>query len=177
MLLLCGGSSTAQHPRDSWKLKPFDLESHLSHSLTDAPLSRSEREQIYSVLDSVGDAETILSFQFGSIALANDGSQQILVRGTGPFCGATGNCSMWILVRKAGQLRLGLRTLGQLLIVRNSFTQGFRDIAVGLHNSAFIEQYTQYRWDGSAYSQTDCYSTEYPSDGNRHQRPAIVGCR
>lgn len=66
-------------------------------------------------------------------------SQQTLVRGTSPFCGATGNRSLWIVVRQAAQLRLALGTEGQVLIVRNSTTRGFHDIAIGRHDSAYIE--------------------------------------
>ncbi len=40
----------AQHPHDSWKIKPFDLESHLTHTLADAPLTDSERAEISNAL-------------------------------------------------------------------------------------------------------------------------------
>jgi hypothetical protein len=185
---VCTSALMAQHPRNSWRQKPFDLEASLAHTLADAPLTTREREQIYRVLDqnvhhSFSDAEreeerkTIMSFRVGSIALAQDGSQQILVQGTSSFCGATGNCSMWILVRWAGQLRLGLRTLGQLLILRRTSTHGFHNIAIGMHGGAFIGQYRDYRWNGSNYEQVDCYLTEYPADADRPEQPAIVGCR
>ncbi len=118
-----------------------------------------------------------MDFLVGSIALARNRSDEIVVRGTKEFCGATGNCSRWIFVRKNGQLRLALATIGQVLIARGSFNRGLRDIAVGLHGSAFIRQYTQYRWNGTGYKQADCYSTEYPIDRTPNQQPTIVGCR
>jgi len=179
----------AQHPRDDWKLKPFDLEARFTHSLANAPLTSAERDQIYRIVDSdvhnaFSDAQreeerkAIMNFRVGSVALARNGSKQILVRGTDSFCGATGNCSMWIFVRRAAQLRLALGTEGQLLIVRDSFTQGFRDIAIGLHDSAFVEQYTVYGWDRVGYKQVDCYSRITPiSDDTSPRRPFIEGCR
>lgn len=177
----------AQRPRDDWKIKPLDLEALLNHSLADAPLMESERDQIYRIVDedahnSFSNAErgeerkAIMSIRVGFIALSQDGSQQILVRGTRSFCGATGNCSMWIVVRQAAQLRLVLGNEGQRLIVRSSSTRGFRDIAIGLHDSAFEEQYTVFRWDGVQYKQADCYRTEYPATGDGKGRPAILGC-
>jgi len=187
-LLIFGNIAGAQPARDDWKVKPFDLEAHLTHTLADAPLTSIERDQIYRIVDedvhdSFSDAgreeerKVVMSLLVGSIALARDGSQQILVRGTKDFCSPTGNCSLWILVRKAGQFRLALGTEGQVMIVRSSFARGFHDIAIGLHDSAFVEQYTVYGWDGTGYKQADCYSTEYPADADRPVRPEIVGCR
>ena len=63
----------AEHWRDDWKIKPFDLDGHLTHTLAGAPLSISEREQIYNLVSEaihspVGDSETIMNFYLGSIA-------------------------------------------------------------------------------------------------------------
>jgi hypothetical protein len=44
-------------------------------------------------------------------------------------------------------------------------SRGFHDIAIGLHDSAFIEQYAE-----------DCYATQYPIEGARPKQPTIVGC-
>jgi hypothetical protein len=188
IVFLCGTALMAQRPRNDWKIKPFDEESHLNHSLADAPLTSSDRDQINRILDegvhdSLSDAErvderkAIMSFRVGSIALAGDGSQQILVRGTGSFCGASGNCSLWIVIRRAGQLRLALRTEGQRLIVRSDLSRGFREVTIGLHDSAFVEQYTVYHWDGVRYTQVDCYRMEYPAAADRPQRPVVAECR
>jgi hypothetical protein len=135
VVLLCTGALMAQSPRDDWKVKPFDLDAHLNHSLADAPLTSSDRDQIYRIVDqdvhnSFSDAEreeerkAIAYFRVGSITLSQGGSQQVLVRGTSSFCGASGNCSMWIVVRQAAQVRLALGTEGQRLIVRKSVTGG-----------------------------------------------------
>ena len=37
-IVVCASVATAQIQRDSWKLKAFDLDAHLTHSLADAPL-------------------------------------------------------------------------------------------------------------------------------------------
>lgn len=45
-----------------------------------------------------------------------------------------------------GQLRPAVRAIGQLLIVQTSITRRFN---VGMHDSAFVEQYKFYGWDGN----------------------------
>ncbi len=175
-ILLCASAATAQHPRDSWKIKPFDLQPQLSHSLVDAPLTSNEREQIRRSIKRSNEPEADTDFLVGSIALARNGSDEIVVRGTKEFCGATGNCSMWIFVRKNGQLRLALATIGQLLIVQKSVSWGFHNIAIGMQGGAFMEQYKDFRWNGSNYEQINCYLTEYSIDADRSEQPAIKGC-
>jgi hypothetical protein len=167
----------AQHPRDSWKLKPFDLETHLTHTLADAPLTSKEREQMRRSMNGSDQPEPDTDFLVGSIALATDGGDETVVRGTKGFCSPTGNCSMWIFTRKGGQLQLALATIGQLLIVQDSVRRGFHNIAIGMHGSAFIEQYQDYRWNGSKYEKIDCYLREYSADADRSEQPAIVSCR
>jgi hypothetical protein len=175
-ILISGNAATAQHPRDSWKIKPFDLKAQLNHSLGDAPLTSNEREQILRSINDSGQREAATDFLVGSITLAKNQSDEIVVRGTKEFCGAPGNCSMWLFVRKGGQLRIALATIGQLLIVQNSVSQGFHNIAIGMHGSAFIEQYQDYRWNGSKYEQTDCYLTQYSVHADRSEQPTIVEC-
>jgi hypothetical protein len=181
IVFLWTSALVAQHPRDSWKLKPFDLEAHLTHPLADAPLTTGERDQIYRAIESSGadsaDRDAIMDFRVGAISLAKNGSEQILVRGTKYFCGATGNCSMWIFARQAGKLRLVLGTEGQGLIVQATFRRGFRDIAIVLHESATSHLFTDYRWDGVAYKPVDCYETQYPIEGDGPKEPTIVGCQ
>jgi hypothetical protein len=177
ILVLCSSGLMGQHPRDGWKIKPLDFRSHLTHTVADAALTSDEQEQIRRSINSFSDQPVDdKDFLVGSIALARIRSDEIVVRGTKEFCGATGNCSIWIFVRKGGQLRLALATEGQVLIVQNSVSRGLHDMTIGLHDSAFVERYTAYRWNGSNYEQIDCYLTEYPIDSDRSEQPAIVGC-
>ena len=175
-ILLCGSTATGQHPRDSWKIKPIDLKAQLNHSLADAPLTSSEREQILRSINLRDEPEAVADFLVGSIPLGRNRGDEIVVRGTKEFCSPTGNCSMWVFVRKGGQLRLALAAEGQLLIVQNSVSRGFHNIAIGMHGSAFIEQYRDYRWNGGRFEQIDCYLTQYSLDADRSEQPEIVPC-
>ena len=151
--------------RDDWKKleahSDFDL-THLPHSLADAPLSNGERAQIYKVIDDRSFAEdhqreqqeTLLSARVGSIGLAKDGSQQILVE----LSGMSANSPMWIFVRRGDRVQLALETGGVALIMRDSFSHGFRDLATAWHMGSGEYDYTVYRWNGAKYQEVDCYA-------------------
>jgi len=141
-LLLAGmrpGIVVAQDSRDDWQhLRNLaDLEAHLDHSLADAPLTAEDRARIYDVIDDKfihdrfrddqreEERLAVLSARVGSVVLAEDGSEQILVRGPELSCGAAGgNCSIWVFVRQRGTLRPVLATEGNRLIAKNSFPSG-----------------------------------------------------
>lgn len=126
----------AQNSREGWQqLKNrVDFERYLDHSLEDAPLTAEERAQIYTLIDgsSIHDSfrddqreeerRVVLSTRVGLIALAQNDSKQILVRGPLQFCGGTGNCGLWVFMRQPGKARLILEEVGLgLLAGRESF--------------------------------------------------------
>ncbi len=176
--------------RDDWKQwetrsPAFDLDAHLTHSLADAPLTSSERSQIYKVIDDKTthesstdsqreEQETMMSARVGFIGLAEDGSQQVLVKGpeSPDFCGASGNCPIWIFIRRSGRLQLALETGGQVLVLRAAFSQGFRDLATGWHMGAGKEDFSVYRWNGAGYDEVDCYEADINSNP-----PLITDCK
>jgi len=187
LAVLCGGMAAAQSSRDDWKRGSlFDVDEHLTYSLRDAPLTGRERELIYRLIDnqivhdSFTDAQreeernTVMSARVGSIVLADDGSQQVLVEGPRLFCGANSNCSYWIFIRQRGKLQLALAATGAF-IVRNTSSQGFRDVATAWHMSGFEVGFTVYRWNGRKYEQADCYSVKRDRD-DPDKPPVIAGC-
>jgi hypothetical protein len=191
LAVLCGRVAAAQSSRDDWKRlrSSFDLQAHLTHSLADAPLTSEERAQIYGVIDNktIHDSftdeqrdeerETVLSARVGWIVLAEDGSQQVLVQGPTSFCGATGNCSIWVFIRYHGELRPALQAGAGVLIVRKTSSHGFRDVATGWHMSAAEEVFTVYRWNSTKYEQVDCYSAKFdPMNSSAGNLPVITDC-
>lgn len=149
------------------------------YALKDAPVSAGDREEFYQAIgETVRDErDAIMDFRLGFISLTDDKRGDILVQGTKRFCGATGNCTMWVFVRVHGELQLALKKIGQFLIPEKSGDRGFRDIAIGMHDSATSQQYEEYRWNGTLYKRTDCYRTEYQIEGPSGKQPTIVGCR
>ena len=193
-IVVCASVATAQIQCDSWKLKAFDLDAHLTHSLADAPLTSAERAQIYRVIDnqnmrdSYSDAQRdqeramVMSTRVGSVTLAVDGSEQIVAEGPVDFCGAGGQCAIWIFVRQNGQLQLALQATGATFIVRNGSSRGFHDITTATNFSAWDTEYNDYRWNGRKFAQVDCYWTRYPrpnddsGSGSGGQHPVIERC-
>ena len=180
---------SAQGVRDEWRQlhDAFDLEAHLSSSLADANLSDGERSQIYGLIDdktihdSFGDdqrdkeRETVLSARVGLISLADDGSQQIVVRGPALTCGHSWNCSVWIFTREKGGLRLILRAGAGVFIIRKTSTRGFHDIATGWHLNAGKEGFGVYEFDGRQYTQVDCYSASFELN-DQSRPPRLESC-
>jgi len=183
------GAAAAQSSRDDWKRvhSALDLQALLTHSLADAPLTSAERAQIYKVIDdkTIHDSftddqrdeerKTVLSARVGRIGLADDGSQQILVEGPSMFCGATGNCSLWVFNRHDGKLQLVLAAGGGLFFVRQTSRHGYHDVATGWHMSAFEEAYAVYGWNGTKYEQIDCYGVAFDRNSSGGP-PAVTDC-
>jgi hypothetical protein len=191
LLAVLGGiAAPAQRFREDWRHldgSSLDREAHLDHSLGDAPLTSEERAQIYQVIDdkTVHDSftdgqqdeerESVMSARVGSIVLAKDGSQQVVVQGPGLFCGANGNCSIWIFVRRHGSLQLALETGGGAFIVRSTSNHGYRDVATGWHMSSDEERFNVYSWNGIKYQLVDCYTAKFDQE-NRGKPPVIAEC-
>jgi hypothetical protein len=131
--------AAAQFPRNSWKLKPFAPEPPLTHSLADAHLSATEREQIYRAIDNQGihdsftaqqrdeERAIVMSSRVGTIVLARNGSDQIFVEGPPQFCGARTQCFR-IFVRDGDQLHLVFDSSATVFFLHTSLHNGFHDI-------------------------------------------------
>jgi hypothetical protein len=131
--------AAAQLHHNSWKLKPLQLEPHLTHTLADAPLSSTERDQIYRVIDNKGihesftdqqreqERETVMSSRVGTIVLARNGSDQVFVEGPPQLCGARTQC-IRIFVHQGDQLRLVFDSWGTAFYVQTSWHNGLHDI-------------------------------------------------
>jgi hypothetical protein len=171
--------------RDDWKRPSFNLDSHLDHTLANAPFTAEERSRILQIIEKFADGEkqqvdreTLMSARIGAIELGEDGSRQVLVQGPYlAFCGASGNCPMWLFTvdRSNEQFRLALEMEGNAIILRDTFSRGFRDFATSHHMSAYQEYYSVYRWNGARYEQTDCYSATL--DSARSDPAVIADCK
>jgi hypothetical protein len=174
-VLFCATIAAAQHPRDSWKLPAISLEEPLPHSLADAPLSAAEREQVFSALDNRmhDDRKMIMSTRIGLIALATNGSKQILALGP-QTCNGAANFCLSIFVREGGRVHLALNQGGIGLLVARTSHDGFNDITVAGHMSSVDTMYEDYRWDGTVYEAVDCYIRRDDSQG---ATPKISDCQ
>ena len=181
-VFLCVSIAAAQLQRNSWKLKPLQPEPHLSRTLADAPLSGTERDQIYRVIDNKDlhesftdqqreqERETVMSFLVGSIVLARNGNDQVLVEGPLPICGARTQCIL-IFVHQGDELRLVFDASATNFVVQTSSHNGFHDLGTATIWSSWETEYRDYRWNGVRYRQADCYRKNDTAQG-----PVIAEC-
>jgi len=100
----------------------------------------------------------IAETRFEMIDLDGDHTKEIIAQATDSFqCGATGNCSVWILHRELDNYRVILKGITQTFTIQPTRTNGLRDIVLGLHRSATWQKLHLYKFDGSVYRDTACY--------------------
>jgi hypothetical protein len=175
----------AQSSREGWKQlrNRVSFGESLDHSLEDAPVTAEERAQIYTLIDGLirpsftddereEERRIVLSTRVGLIALASNHRKQILVQAPLKFCGATGNCELWIFMRRSGKARLILEEEGLDLVAGEKTSHGFTDLVVPFHNSGSETSFSVYRWDNLAYKRVDCYIAT--SDPTHPEQPAIT---
>ena len=87
-----------------------------------------------------------------SMPLANDRSQQILVKGSGLcLCGAQ-NCHFWIYRKRGDKYELLLTGTGSTKVrAGRTSAKGYRDVISESHASAVETIIRTYRYDGSGY--------------------------
>jgi hypothetical protein len=101
-------------------------------------------------------------FEVKHFDLNADGHDEILLRAKiGSFCGAVGNCDLWVFENARGPLHLLL--LGDHLddetirgAIRQRKTNGYRDLVLATHISAAETAFATYKFDGTKYVHVNC---------------------
>lgn len=97
-------------------------------------------------------------------------------------CSPTGNCPFWILRHERDGYRVILDADStQTFTIQPTRTNGFNDIVLGMHGSAFDSQLTLFKFDGSSYADAGCYHATWgivDKDGTWHdlKEPRITPC-
>lgn len=109
-----------------------------------------------------------------SMQLANDRSQQILVKGSGScLCGAQ-NCYFWIYRRRANKYELLLTGTGSTQVrAGRTSAKGYRDVISESHASAVETIIRTYRYDGSGYRPQSCVNRAYYNDDGQYTKKPI----
>lgn len=123
------------------------------------PVPRAILDQLVTLVndrEDFPDAAALARFvELSRHELNGDGSPEYFVRGTGPFCGASGNCRELVFTRGAnGGYRLLLDASGKALARRTASTNGWRDLAQDGHFSAYETIRDAYQYDGGRYVPT-----------------------
>lgn len=159
------------------------------HSLQNAKLSKKQKEAIATAISAELEDESLsqqrlrrdaLETSVEMVDLNSDGTPEVIAQGVGEDdCSPTGNCSILVFQKVHGRYKLLLRGLGQTFTIQKTNTNGFRDIVVGMHESAFDVGLTNYQYKGGWYHDAACYYATWRIPGTDKQRkdPQITPCQ
>jgi hypothetical protein len=112
---------------------------------------------------------------FRAERLTLDGSPAVAVQPSGrELCGATGNCSFWIVDLRHRRVLLnaiGIRTFAVSSTQRGSMP----DVITGSHASTYEEEDIRWHFRGSSYERGECATvTSANGDGQPYPTPKIA---
>lgn len=120
-------------------------------------------------------ADTRIKF----VDLSGKGSREVIAQanGLGP-CGGTGNCIIWVFQLAPDGVKLLLDSAEkegafEVLIVRPWFTNGYRDIVLGTHDSASDRSIVWYKFSNGGYRRSSCYNSTWMAYGQPLNSPNI----
>ena len=116
------------------------------------------------------------SLRVKRVELAPKDAKVLIVQGNDVcMCGATGNCSFW-LIADGPKLRVVLKAIGiQTFAIQKSVTAGYFDIVLGSHDSAMETDVREFKFDGYRYRLRRCATIDWDDwQGNALPRPHLT---
>lgn len=114
------------------------------------------------------------------IDLDGDRTPEVIAQSSGvETCGAVGNCLFWIFKKTNAGYRSILSDGAQVFSIEDTSTNGFRDVTLGLHDSATESRLFPYRFSNGRYRRRGCYDAEWVRQlgGPTLKRPIITHCK
>ncbi|HEV2134998.1 MAG TPA: hypothetical protein VGR47_12240 [Terracidiphilus sp.] len=115
--------------------------------------------------------------------LNSDGVPEIVAQAVGEDagCSPTGNCPIWVFIKTDPGYRVLLRADSiQTFTIQPTKTNGFRDLVLAMHGSAFDQGLYLYEYSNGKYRNTACYNASWRRRvGDEYQdlkRPDITPC-
>jgi hypothetical protein len=111
--------------------------------------------------------------------LDGDGTPEVIAQSFGmETCGAVGNCLFWIFKKTNVGYQSILNHGAQVFRIEDTNTNGFRDVTLGLHDSATESHLFPYRFSNGMYRQRGCYDAEWVKEpgGPILKTPVITKC-
>jgi hypothetical protein len=97
-----------------------------------------------------------------AVDLSGKGVGEFMAQGVDELCSPTGNCEFWVLRQDGDGYSVLLHsTATQTFTIQPTLTNGFHDIVLGQHGSAFMQGLRLYRFDGSKYRRAACYEANW----------------
>ena len=113
------------------------------------------------------------------VDLDGDGKPEVIAQSWGmETCGATGNCAFWVFKKIDGGYKTILHGGAQVFVVEETITNGFRDITLGLHDSASESELRPYRFSEGKYRKQGCFDASWTKEigGPILKKPIITPC-
>jgi hypothetical protein len=114
------------------------------------------------------------------VDLDGDGTPEVLAQSwADETCGAVGNCLFWIFKKTNTGYQSILNGGAQTFSVEDTNTNGFRDVTLGLHDSAIESRLYLYRFNDGRYRKYGCYDAKWAKElgGPMLKRPIITKCK
>ena len=114
------------------------------------------------------------------VDLNGDGTREVIVQGWGKKsgCGVTGNCPFSVLEKTDRGYRTILNATAQVFTVEETRSDTFRNLVLGLHDSASESELLIYRYKNGRYRKTGCYEANWSPSvvGPPLKKPVITRC-
>lgn len=192
-LLLTQAAATVKAPlsfRWGWQNA---RELRKDQSLLNAKISEDERAAIVSALETqirpyMADAgiesesqlkDAALRTRIAMIDLNSDGTPEAIAQAM-VACGAGGNCPFWVFQKTPDGYQLLLDDSAETFTIQKASTNGFSDIVVSNHDSAFESGLGLYQYKDGKYREAACYhATVAVEEGGairRLKEPQLRAC-
>ena len=136
-------------------------------SEADIGLSEEERAQVIDLLSKDDaadwDAARASELRYKRVALAGMGMNGLFVRSVSKSdCGATGNCSTWLLHKSRAKFDLVLSAVSADAVgFQSHTTHGFKNVVATANTSAEGSAIKVFAFDGRKYVQQSCYEQSH----------------
>jgi hypothetical protein len=116
------------------------------------------------------------------VDLNGDGISEIIAQGSDEEpCTLTGNCALWVFMRSGNGYKLILeRGAIQTFGICSSRTNGFKDLVLGQHGSAFEQTLYIHRFANGRYDKKSCYDERFErlmgDEVQQLEEPDITPC-
>jgi hypothetical protein len=138
-------------------------------------------------IDSERELRSVASESRAEVVDLNGGGHlTVVVQASGDKggCSPTGNCPFWIFEKETGGWRLLFDRAhpreAQTFMLRSTRTNGYRDLILSMHGSAYSSDLTIYHFRGGIYRAVACYEANWhsanPDDDRPLKSPRVEPC-
>ncbi len=114
------------------------------------------------------------------VDLNGDGVPEVIVQGPSALCSPTGNCAFLVLKKTPqGYKRIFRRGAVQTFAISKHRTNGYLDLTIGMHGSAFEQTFRVVQRTARGYELTACYDVRFRSsdDPDAEQKTIVTRCQ